>query len=217
MKKTLILVVTLLFVVGVTGMAMAGVVGSKHDFSGSVTWAVTTGEVCKSCHAPHTTNTTMDTLLWNHDPSTTVNYIPYASSTLNDAPGQPDSHSKLCLSCHDGTVSINAFPGEAGTGPSVTGPLQIADGGDNLMGEHPVSMYYDALQNGGVSDPDLDYNITTISMGAATLDEVLPGGKVQCSTCHDVHNNTPVETVVGTKLLRVTLTGSAMCLRCHIK
>ena len=46
---------------------------------------------------------------------------------------------------------------------------------------------------------------------------VLDNGKVQCSSCHDVHDQ---ETVVGTHLLRAAQTGastSGLCLTCHIK
>ncbi|UCH80032.1 MAG: cytochrome c3 family protein [Nitrospiraceae bacterium] len=212
MKKTLILVVTLLFVVGVTGMAMAAITNSKHDFSNSVPWQVTTGEICKACHAPHTTNTDVDNLIWNHDPSTTATYQPYTSSTLNDTPGQPVGHSKLCLSCHDGTVAVNAFPGETGTGPAVTGALQIAKGGDDLRGQHPISILYDSGAN---SDDWLNYPASSVSMGANTLDQVLPGGRVECSTCHDVHNTTGEAN--GSFLLRLDNAGSALCLACHDK
>ncbi len=214
MKKTLILVVALMFVVGVAGMASAQITGSVHDFSGSITWSVTTGEICKPCHAPHTTNTEVDSILWNHDPSTVAAYQPYASSTMNDTPGQPDGHSKLCLSCHDGSIAVNAFPGETGTGAKVTGSLQIAKGAafDDLRGQHPISMLYDA---GATSDDNLNYPASSVLFGANTLDQVLPGGKVQCSTCHDVHNT--LGEANGAFLLRLDNSASGMCLACHSK
>lgn len=51
---------------------------------------------------------------------------------------------------------------------------------------------------------------------AATLDN----GKVQCSTCHDVHDQ---ESVPGTHLLRTAQSPteggvpSGLCLTCHLK
>ena len=35
-------------------------------------------------------------------------YIPYSSSSLQAKPGQPTGTSKLCLSCHDGTIALGS-------------------------------------------------------------------------------------------------------------
>ncbi len=215
MKKNLILVLTLLFVVGVTGIAMADITGSAHDFvDGNGGFDITSSnEICKPCHAPHSSSITIDSILWNRTASSSV-YVPYQSSTLDSPAGTPDGHSKLCLSCHDGTVAIDSFNG-GGTGTTTVAgtPLQIAEGGTILQGEHPVSMVY---------DPGADIRlraIASVSIGPDGLADVLDkDSKVQCSTCHDVHNTTsaPAETN-GSSLLRVDNAGSAFCLKCHIK
>jgi hypothetical protein len=52
---------------------------------------------------------------------------------------------------------------------------------------------------------------------SGTIADVLDAGKVQCSSCHDVHDQ---ESVAGTHLLRVLNNGanpSGLCLTCHIK
>ncbi|MBI5182353.1 MAG: hypothetical protein HZA06_05540, partial [Nitrospirae bacterium] len=80
----------------------------------------TTTEMCVFCHTPHGSN--IDDLgggvkapLWNKRLSTTSGYFLYDevwSPTLdayrgaNPKPSAPTGYSKLCLSCHDGTLAI---------------------------------------------------------------------------------------------------------------
>lgn len=65
--------------------------------------ANTESEICIFCHTPH--NSLPSSPLWNKDdPGYT--YTLYHSSTVQAVPGQPDSASILCLSCHDGTTAI---------------------------------------------------------------------------------------------------------------
>jgi len=58
--------------------------------------------------------------------------------------------------------------------------------------------------------------------GSGTIADVLEGGVLQCSSCHDVHDQ-PGESIPGTHLLRVAQTAaqggtpSGLCLTCHIK
>jgi predicted CXXCH cytochrome family protein len=51
------------------------------------------------------------------------------------------------------------------------------------------------------------------SVGRGTINtNLLSSGKMQCSSCHDVHNSAGV---LG--LLRKSNAGSALCLTCHHK
>jgi len=60
-------------------------------------------ELCVYCHTPHGA-TAGATPLWNRDLSGAT-YVPYQSSSLDATGiGQPGGTSKLCLSCHDGTM-----------------------------------------------------------------------------------------------------------------
>ena len=60
---------------------------------------------------------------------------------------QPDGASKLCLSCHDGTIALGAVGGR-------TTPIAVSGGptmpttapgylGTDLSGSHPISFVYD--------------------------------------------------------------------------
>src|SRR4051794_13053211 len=81
------------------------ILGSKHDLSvvgpGPIK-AATESEVCLFCHTPHRAG---ELPLWNHFLSSAT-YTPYSSSTIRATVGQPSGASKLCLSCHDGTVAL---------------------------------------------------------------------------------------------------------------
>ena len=191
---------------------------SAHNFSAQG-W--TGGEICIACHTPHDAQAGVaDAPLWNHDLSTAT-YSLYSSPTLNaSAVGQPTGTSKLCLSCHDGTVALDNSPG----GVTISARANI--GGDGLSNDHPISFDYDNalfLADGALHDPD----VKQVTIGSGTdsktgsiTDVMLIGGQVQCATCHDVHNKftTPAVLPATTNyLLRVANSGSNLCLTCHNK
>jgi hypothetical protein len=140
------------------GTVSAGtIVGSAHDFTNQ-TW---TDEICIVCHTPHNANTDVDDApLWNHELTTKI-YDLYDSPTFDATDiGQPTGASILCLSCHDGTVALDAFGGETGT---VTigdeSPRNI--GGDELANDHPISFTYHATlaaADGELYDPSTSAN-----------------------------------------------------------
>ena len=184
--------------------AVGGIAGSDHDFSASG-WSG--GQMCEPCHTPHGADTTVsDAPLWNHE-VTTATYSVYSSPTLDATVGQPDGTSKLCLSCHDGTVAIDSFGGSTGA-TMITGDSGL---GTDISGTHPVSFTYDtalATADGCLHDPAT----TLTSMGGTIANDLLIGGKVECASCHDVHNSSDDD-----KLLRISNASSAMCLTCHDK
>jgi len=218
----------MLVLVGVA--AGAGVItGSKHDFSAI---AGTNGQICIACHAPHNTAAGL-TALWNHQLSAVTTYTMYNTAFSSTATGtvdaQPGATSKLCLSCHDGTVAVNSFGG-------VTGSVAIAAAsnlGTSLTNDHPISVVYDAAL---VSADGALFPITNAAdIGVATTSKTRTGTisgnllyntKVECASCHDVHNTftLPVGTTGGTsgtattnKLLKISMVGSKLCLTCHDK
>lgn len=205
MKKVfrclLIIPVAAAMVVMFAANLQAAITGTDHDFSGE-TWSG--GEICVVCHTPHNSNTSVaEAPLWNHE-VTTATFDLYNSPTFNSSTtiGQPDGNSKLCLSCHDGTVAINSFD-------SVTGSLMI--GGPALLGtdlsnDHPISFTYDAAL--ATDDGELQ---TPAGGVVGTAELPLFSDKMQCGTCHDVHGRGP------DKFLMIDNTGSALCLNCHIK
>jgi len=206
--------------------AWAGVItGSPHDFSGAG-WSG--GQICVACHTPHGGNTTVtDAPLWNHT-VTTATYTLYNSSTLNaGTPSQPTGVSRLCLSCHDGTVAIDSFGGGGGTAGVMTGPDAVgAASQGSLANDHPIGFVYDtalATADGALHDPS-SRNVTigaggTRSRTGTVASLMLFNGRLECASCHDVHNTFTAAdgTGVGSPLLRVSKAGSTICLTCHNK
>jgi predicted CXXCH cytochrome family protein len=191
------------------------IVGSAHDFSDDG-WAG--GEICIACHTPHNADISVgDAPLWNHAVTNKV-FALYTSPTLDAAVAQPDGSSKLCLSCHDGTVALDSFGTTTGT-LFMSGAEAV--GADELSNDHPISFVYDtalAGADGSLFDPADTTRTITVGAGAdskqGTLDAVmLLGGKLQCASCHDVHN----KFTNGPVLLKIANTGSALCLTCHNK
>ncbi len=179
------------------------IAGTEHDFSGK-SWN-TTGEICVVCHAPH--NSTGGELLWNHEASTAT-YTIYTSSSLDATLGQPDGSSKLCLSCHDGTVAVDNFGGATGGTDFVTGSHLI---GTDLMNDHPVSFLFDAALaslDGGLYDPTTQSS----GLGGTIASDMLDNnGKLQCASCHNPHDDTVNDFLVKSNGM------SALCLTCHKK
>ncbi len=196
------------FVMLMSTFGFSQISGSDHDFS-TENWN-NTGEICIVCHTPHNADITVpDAPLWNHE-VTTSNFTLYDSPSFDGAAtiGQPSGASKLCLSCHDGTVAMDNFGGITNGGDFMTGNELV---GTDLSNDHPISFTYDAAlatSDGGLYDPT-----TTNSGVGGTIDQdFLLAGQLQCSSCHDVHNGAGLA-----NLLRVTNAGSALCLTCHNK
>jgi predicted CXXCH cytochrome family protein len=192
--------------IGLPAVALAKISGSAHDLRAQSY----TSEVCNVCHTPHNADTTAAGLaapLWDHKITSTATFTVYSSTTLNASMGQPAGVSKLCLSCHDGSVAIDAFAGATGS-TTVTGAAMV---GTDLKNDHPVSFTYNtALAS---SDGEL-FNPSAANSGpTTTIDaDLLFLSKVECSSCHDVHNTAGIP-----KLLTVNNAASALCLTCHDK
>ena len=201
--KTIIglILTTKLFVIANITLA-AGIVGSKHDFSNQI-WS--RGEVCIACHTPHGSNSTVEAPLWDHT-LTTQTYTPYTSDTMKATAGQPDGLSKLCLSCHDGTIAIDSFNKTMGS-TMIANPI-----GPNLQNgqghwKHPVSFIYDS--NLAVADTRIyDPSVVVSPLGGTIQRDLLKNNKVQCTSCHDVHNSKGLD-----KLLKINETD--LCITCH--
>jgi len=207
--KTLRLFAILVAVFMSSSLFAQTIVGSDHDFTGE-SWN-NTSEICVVCHTPHNADITVTGApLWNHE-VTTSTFTVYNSATFDATAGQPDGASKLCLSCHDGTVALDNFGGKT------NGTTTIGAGdhnfGTDLTNDHPVSFTYDqalATADGELNDP----TSASSGLGGTITDDLLIGGKMECASCHDVHNTVAVN---GTKLLVKTNANSALCLTCHAK
>ena len=168
------------------------VIGSPHDLTAS------SGEdACRFCHTPH--GVSPKTAMWNQPLSTTV-YKIYQSSSLEANVGQPTGSSKLCLSCHDGTVAIPVAGMTSGGGATL--PPGQANLGTDLSDDHPISFFYSDVL--AAKDPQI--------RPASTLPASLPldrANELQCTTCHDPHNNQYGD------FLNMPNQRSMMCISCH--
>ena len=190
--------------------AFAGtIVGSPHDFSADG-WSG--GRICIACHTPHNGDLTVAAApLWNHEVDNTVVYTLYTSARLDATDlGQPDGISKLCLSCHDGTVAVDSFGGAVGT-TFIDAINTSANVGTNLRNDHPVSFTYDtalATADGALFDPAT----AASGLGGTIAADLLFNGRMECASCHDVHNR-----YGNAYLLNINPAASALCLTCHDK
>ena len=106
MKKGVLILVFIGFLV-FTGVFAGNIKNTRHNLSsGSPVGNIKTTEttmICIFCHTTHSERSFAP--LWNRESGAPV-YTLYDSSTLYSRPGQPDGTSKLCLSCHDGTIAL---------------------------------------------------------------------------------------------------------------
>ncbi|WP_431858422.1 cytochrome c3 family protein [Azospirillum sp.] len=226
--------------------AMAQTTGSnirqtKHNLSknapaGNTVRSTDVDQVCVFCHTPHAATKDAQGAaagpLWNRKLSTQT-YTPYSSSSLDATGlGQPGGSSKLCLSCHDGTLAIgqiSVLNGKPNQTATMQGTSTCADGsagcmpvgsgatsgytrrlGTDLTNDHPISFTYDdalATRDGELRTP-------TQSGGAPRLIDSraigyrptlpLENGQMQCTTCHDPHLYDPAD--ANRKFLRLNRT-----------
>ncbi len=192
-KWSIIAGVGLAALVAARALGSAGSIeGTPHDLS-----AVAGGASCSFCHTPH--GALPGTPLWSHKLSTAV-YKIYESSSLVAKVGQPTGSSKLCLSCHDGTVALT----ETITG--ATGGAYIPAGetnlGTDLSDDHPISFVYSSglsAENAQVRPP----------LGLPESLKLDRSNELQCTTCHDPHDNR-----YGNFLV-MSNEQSRMCVSCH--
>lgn len=186
-------------------------IATAHNFANGsgggnpgYTFASATG-TCSVCHASHRALSTA-IALWNHQVPAAGTFTPYnatSSSTINGAVDLATGGSLLCLSCHDGTASLDAFGARVGAIQMTAADLAYASMGKVLTDEHPVSIVYPA--DGSAAADQL-------KVRASHTNVKLYNNKVECASCHSMHN----PTVIG-KLLVVSNANSAMCIQCHDK
>lgn len=187
---------------GPPAVAKMSIVYSKHNLSASGPGqikALTENRICIFCHAPH--NATALTPLWNKKLEA-VNYTPYTSTTMVAPSSTPTGPSRLCLSCHDGTLALgDVVQPSSGIAMNVAGGIPSSSPsyfGTSLTSHHPISFSYSQ----SVSNPEIN------PVPPANL--VFYGNEIiECTTCHDPHDDT------NKKFLRVSSVNSGLCTECH--
>ncbi|NQT50560.1 cytochrome C [bacterium] len=173
-------------------------------------------QICIFCHTPH--NADPRAPLWNRDLDSATTYITYSSPTFQPGTApQPDGASKLCLSCHDGTIALGQVRSRPSPIPVVGGPtLKPGDEGylgTDLSGSHPISFVYDdalAIENNAAGDMPLRLP-STLHDPDVKLDK---DGKIQCITCHDPHDDSN-HSSGNVPHFYVKPDWSAVCTTCH--
>lgn len=258
----LLLAVTVAF----TGVAMSdSIIGSRHDLShfnqrgydGAESGPMQGftyndyREACIYCHTPH--NGSPVAPLWNRNLPDDSGYTMYTSPNFDSGKdGAPDGISLACLSCHDGTISVDDVrnkpiyhawadsgvhyrmdASEAGRGSDSCAKCHSQDAGgiggvnaahdatvrylsQDLSDDHPISMPYPSRH----IDPQFTQPTIAKADGGRAFEngiQTYEGDKVQCATCHDIHNPDEDNSEGRDPFLRVSNQGSALCLTCHEK
>ncbi|MEK7263565.1 MAG: cytochrome c3 family protein [Bacteroidota bacterium] len=191
---------------------------TKHNLGITGTGTIkasTEKQVCVFCHTPHVPKEFASAELWNHK-SNNTNYTLYSSEYLTSLdytlPNQPKSRSKLCLSCHDGTIAIGAVYNNNGStiiqmqNGITTMPLSSSGNiGTSLTNDHPIGYIFDAAKDNELISRSWPWQTPV------KLDPDATNGTLECHSCHEPHSN------INAPFLRVPNENAALCTFCHNK
>ncbi len=201
MRLNALFAVGLPLLVSISGSVLAGrpgrVADTVHNLSVSGPGrikAVKETRICIFCHAPHTKSPAGQ--LWNRNlpmgPFLTIETG--GGSAGPETSNQPNGASKMCLSCHDGTLALGAVlssrkPIElTGTSTGTIPPGSRGFIGRDLRGMHPISIRV---------TPEVIARHAKSAMGLVPLKQMKSdpdvkldrSDRIQCTTCHDPHDD----------------------------
>jgi len=165
-----------------------GLIGSAHDFRRADGEPM---DLCTPCHTPHVA---LHRASWrDHGGPVHDSIRPYHADGV-----ELDDSSLLCLSCHDGVFASDVFS----FAHAITPGRQLAGSwiGPGSLTSHPVGVRY----------PHSEGRYHPASIVTADERIKLPGGRVQCISCHDPHNTRRMG-----GMLVSSNEGSRLCLACH--
>lgn len=183
-----------------------GIDGSGHDFSvdqstGGNGYDILTGAdiSCVGCHVPHNTNSEETGALFSdyYNDSTTDGPLTAPSK----APGATfTTNTKLCMSCHDGTMTVPQTAGTTTADTSGAGGTQVTMNENvitrDLNDDHPVGIEYNiyrfrSLTTTSYSSPSHQVWKADLNTGDETYalltDNGVSNQVVSCYSCHDPH------------------------------
>lgn len=203
-------------------------------------------EICVFCHTPHGGSLTGQ--LWNREDPTGV-FTHYNSASLTDyirvtlsAARAVSNESLLCMSCHDGSISVNhlinvpndrttpittIFGGGEDTeiagipgvvGARIGASLNDTMGTGDLSDDHPISFSYSSvwaqdIYQTGSRMGELHNTTDAVNAGVRFFGSTQ---RVECSSCHDPHVDY-ITQAEYTPFLITSNSGSKLCLACHNK
>ncbi len=176
-----------------TGLASSGIEGSKHDFS-SQDWSG--GDKCAACHVTKKEDAPSNAPLWNPKADLKKRFNHQDNQVSRSGDG-----TRICLQCHDGTIAKPIVPGVKTTRFVHTKHPQTFTTGHGRS-DHPVGVIYPAFSD--------KFHPTTTVLSKGTV--LLPHGRVECTSCHDPHNQSDAPYMLVQSNAR-----SALCLTCHKK
>jgi hypothetical protein len=140
-----------------------GVVGGPHDMT-VYGYVDSQSRVCAFCHTPHHAATTGGEYLplWSRAEDTKPFNVAYNSSTINASGLQEATSDKaigptrLCMSCHDGTIAPDQHYGATAGAATLNGDnfsavgngAGVGSGAAGLTNDHPVGFNYPAVAIG---------------------------------------------------------------------
>lgn len=183
------------------------------------------GEVCVYCHTPHGApdwTVGPGKPLWNRPRPNAAYRMPQHSAQQMLQDPSPSDRSRTCLSCHGGTVGLDAvinLPNSYTGSPPADHMIDECEGchsggnpaggidwegvwfRDDMRKQHPFSVLYDPSRRPGEFLPAIGNSVGGLPLFA---------GKVECPTCHEPHSQQ------FRYFLRQSNAGNALCLVCHV-
>jgi predicted CXXCH cytochrome family protein len=176
--------------------------------------------LCVTCHIPHHAGTVKP--LWNHTLSGNTltfgtNQTTIAGTALPTNIGTWQGTTRLCLSCHDGSIAVGDLINGAQWGTDlITDNAKVVAPSGDLEGNHPVAVPYpataSAVYNGITSSAvTTDYNASpaNVKIYQGAVGEQTG---VECASCHDPHDYS-----LGPSEPFLRVAEATLCTSCHIK
>jgi len=240
LKCGLVLLLIMSAATTVCALGGANVKNTVHNLSAGALainplYATDETEVCIFCHTPHGGQSYG---LWNKAEIGTPlsgSWEFYTSATASNtvkAVASINPESMMCLSCHDGSISVNHLLNygqidpiateangqtdtpivgrSGGASPRIGGNSAEVNDTGKLGDDHPISFSYNDILVEYGGRPDLrEPTSTDIRFWGASR-------RVECPTCHDPHVDYNASPDYA-PFLTMSNAGSAMCLQCHNK
>ena len=150
---------------------------------------------CVFCHAPRSHSLLPG--LWNEGQPDHLLVYPYDRPSEQLPAGKPDGSSLMCLGCHDGTIALGDIVSRTESAEAARGDTRT-----NYSDGHPVSLPY---------GPDVNEDGMALKSRDRLPEQVRldARGKMQCTTCHDPHDD-----AYGNFLV-MEYSDRTLCVACH--